>query len=59
MENNTTIRCVKCKHFQVTWDAEKPYGCNKLGFKSRIEPSTYVTQVSGKVCKSFVLKILG
>jgi len=40
----------------VTWDAENPYGCSKLGFKSRIEPSKYVVQVSGNICHSFSLK---
>ena len=56
MDETNTIRCIKCRYYQVTWDAEKPYGCNKLGFKSRIEPSSYVTQVSGNVCKSFIFK---
>jgi hypothetical protein len=50
------IRCANCRYYQVTWDAEKPYGCSKLGFKSRIEPSKYVVQVSGNMCRSFSSK---
>ena len=55
-DQESIIRCAKCRHYQVTWDAENPYGCSKLGFKSRIEPSKYVVQVSGNICHSFSLK---
>ena len=56
MENYNTVRCTNCKFYQVTWDAYKPYGCVKLGFKTTILPSTYVTQISGKECQSFIKK---
>jgi len=56
MEQAPRIRCAKCKYYQVTWDAEKPFGCSKLGFKSRMEPSAYVVQVSGDICHSFAAK---
>jgi len=56
-DQDIRIRCANCRYYQVTWDAEKPYGCNKLGFKSKIEPSKYVVQVSGKMCHSFSLKV--
>lgn len=56
MERATRIRCAKCKHYQITWDAEKPYGCSILGFKSQMEPSSYVVQVSGEECRSFSAK---
>ena len=56
MEETPRIRCAKCKYYQVTWDAEKPYGCGKLGFKSRLEPATYVAQISGNECFNFKSK---
>ena len=56
MEETPKIHCAKCKYYQVTWDAEKPYGCGKLGFKSRIEPATYVVQISGDECYCFESK---
>jgi len=56
METTPRIRCSKCKHYQVTWDVDKPYGCSKLGFKTKIEPSIYVVQISGTMCHSFESK---
>ena len=56
MEPTSRVRCIKCKYYQVSWDADRPYGCLKLGFKSRIEPSTYVIQISGNICQSFEAK---
>jgi len=50
------IRCIKCRHYQITWDIERPYGCGTLNFKSRIEPSQYVFQTSGALCQSFEAK---
>ena len=47
---------MNCRFYQVTWDADKPYGCLKLGFKTSILPSTYVIQVSGNKCQSFSKK---
>ena len=56
MEQASRVRCINCKYYQVSWDADRPYGCSKLGFKSKIEPSTYVIQISGNICQSFVAK---
>ena len=56
MKLTSRVRCINCKYYQVSWDADKPYGCSMLGFKSRIEPSTYVIQISGNICQSFVQK---
>ena len=56
MEQDSRVRCINCKYYQVSWDAERPYGCSKLGFKSKIEPSIYVVQISGNICHSFVEK---
>ncbi len=57
MEQIPKVRCIKCKFYQVSWDADRPYGCAKLGFKSRIEPSIYVIKISGNICQSFKAKI--
>ena len=57
-EQTTRIRCVKCVYYQITWDADKPYGCYKLGFKTKLEPANYVFQVSGELCQCFELKNL-
>ena len=56
MEQTFRVRCIDCKYYQISWDAEKPFGCLKLGFKSRIEPSSYVIQISGDICQSFSAK---
>ena len=56
MGYTSRVRCINCKFYQVSWDADRPYGCSKLGFKSRIEPSTYVIQISGNICQSFEAK---
>jgi hypothetical protein len=50
------VRCIDCKYYKISWDADKPYGCLKLGFKSKIEPSSYVIQISGNICQSFSAK---
>ena len=56
MDDYKAVRCINCIFYQVTWDTEKPYGCNKLGFKTSILPSTYVINVSGNECQSFKQK---
>jgi hypothetical protein len=56
MGYTSRVRCINCKFYHVSWDADRPYGCTKLGFKSRIEPSTYVIQISGNICQSFESK---
>ena len=35
MVQSSKVRCIDCKYYQISWDAEKPFGCLKLGFKSR------------------------
>ena len=50
------VSCRHCRSYHITWDPNSPYGCHKLGFKSRLEPSQYVLQVSGKPCLNFTPK---
>ena len=56
MDKELRVRCINCKFYRVSWDADMPYSCTKLGFKSKVEPSTYVIQISGNICQSFIAK---
>lgn len=50
------INCIRCKHYFVTWDAQRPYGCKLFGFKTWQIPSVAVHQTSGKPCQGFETK---
>ncbi len=50
------INCMKCKHFQMTYDAAAPYGCAYFKFKSKQTPSLWVMQSSGKKCQAYASK---
>lgn len=56
MKKDNVINCFKCKHFIITWDRNRPYGCNALGFKSKVTPSLEVYRSSGKKCMLFTPK---
>ena len=56
MSGTAKIHCIQCRHHQITWDTERPYGCEALNFKSRIEPCQYVLKISGTPCQSFESK---
>ena len=45
--------CLRCAHYQVTWDIQAPHGCKALGFKSRYLPHVHVKQTSGIHCQMF------
>jgi hypothetical protein len=47
------ISCMKCKHYQVTFDTANPRGCKLYGFKSAVMPYVLVKQSSGHDCTSF------
>lgn len=47
------IACIQCRHYQVTWDPQQPYGCNAHGFKSRRNPAQVVYESSGMLCRLF------
>ena len=51
--------CHRCRHYYVTYDPDKPFGCRAMGFKSRNNPAQVVYATSGIVCQLFVLKIAG
>ena len=51
------INCMKCKHYQVTFDSAAPRGCKLYGFKAAVMPYVLVKQSSGQDCTSFEEKI--
>jgi hypothetical protein len=42
--------CRGCRHYYITFDADFPYGCRQLGFKSAREPMRDVIESSGQPC---------
>ncbi|MBW1711788.1 MAG: uracil-DNA glycosylase [Deltaproteobacteria bacterium] len=53
------IDCFKCRHLVITWDQDRPYACQGMGFKSRRIPSLVVKQASGQDCLVFSPKPKG
>jgi len=49
--------CWTCRYFRVTWDPGMPYGCDAIGFKSRIVPHLEVLRTSGSPCRAYTRKI--
>ncbi|HIJ58989.1 MAG TPA: uracil-DNA glycosylase [Nitrospirae bacterium] len=49
----TKIDCFKCIYFFITYDANFPYGCKLMGFKSKKLPCKEVFTTSGEECKGF------
>jgi hypothetical protein len=52
----TGPNCFSCKHFYITYDANFPYGCRVVGFKSRLLPSKEMVINSGLECQVFAEK---
>ena len=50
---NRQVACLKCRYYQVTWDAQRPYGCRAHGFKTNRNPSVIVYESSGIECQIF------
>ena len=57
-KNPQKISCFKCKHLQLTYNADTPYACRAYGFKSKSYPSFVVMQSSGMPCNLFLAKRL-
>jgi hypothetical protein len=47
------IDCFSCRHFFITHDRRFPYGCRKVGFKSKHLPSKEMYLNSNLECKVF------
>jgi hypothetical protein len=45
--------CTACKHYYVTYETGRPYGCRAMGFKSKVSPAKVVYETSGMVCQLF------
>jgi hypothetical protein len=56
-ERGSPVACYKCRYYQVTWDASRPYGCRAHGFKTSRNPSLIVYETSGIECQLFEPKI--
>jgi hypothetical protein len=54
--NKNKIRCLDCEHYFITWDSSYPYGCRKVGFKSKYVPRTAVFEMSDMNCLAFSRK---
>lgn len=51
--NIERIPCMRCKHYQVTFDPQAPRGCKLFNFKSTNMPYILVKQSTGHDCTSF------
>ena len=48
--------CWACAFFSITWDPRFPYGCDLMGFKSKVTPCLDVVRFDGQRCLGFVEK---
>ena len=44
------VRCHGCMYFFITHEPQRPYGCNKFGFKAKKLPATIVIETTGTQC---------
>jgi hypothetical protein len=51
--NTKRIVCQKCIYYYVTWEKNKPHGCNAYGFKSQQLPSVVVKNSSKLDCSFY------
>jgi hypothetical protein len=47
---------MQCKHYYITHDPSKPYGCRAMKFKSARNPAQVVFSSSGMHCQLFTQK---
>lgn len=57
-QQSSTVNCLACRHFYITYEPAHPYGCRSLAFKSREMPSRVVFASSGMECQTFSKKEL-
>ncbi|MDH4321619.1 MAG: uracil-DNA glycosylase [Desulfobulbaceae bacterium] len=48
--------CFHCRHFFITHQLTRPYGCRAMGFKSLQMPAIAVRTSSGMECQLFSAK---
>ncbi|MBN1569942.1 MAG: uracil-DNA glycosylase [Acidobacteria bacterium] len=59
MNKTGRVSCMKCRYYQITWDAHMPYGCLAHGFKTQRNPALVVYESSGLECQLFESKSRG
>ncbi|MBF0190690.1 MAG: hypothetical protein HQL99_06005 [Magnetococcales bacterium] len=47
------VDCLRCRHFQITWEADHPRACRAMGFKTALWPWQEVLRSSGHPCLKF------
>jgi hypothetical protein len=52
-DSSKKVACIRCEYYQVTWDAQRPYGCRAHNFKTRKNPAAVVFESSGMECQLF------
>jgi hypothetical protein len=45
--------CWECRYLAITWDLRMSYGCNMMGFRSKVIPSLEVLRTDGRFCGGF------
>ena len=50
---NQRIPCMRCTHYQVTFEPNAPRGCKLYQFKSTLMPYVLVKSTTGSDCTSF------
>ena len=45
--------CWSCAFFSITWDPKFPYGCDLMGFKSKVTTCLDVVRFYGKRCLGY------
>lgn len=48
--------CLKCQHFQITWEPSHPRSCLVFGFKGQEMPSETVKKTTGRECPMYTPK---
>ena len=48
--------CWGCRYFSISWDPNRPYACDLMGFKSKMLPSIEVLRADGHFCIGFEAK---
>jgi hypothetical protein len=56
LTQDKVANCWQCKHFKITHEIARPYGCTAMGFKSKLLPCQEVIRIEGNKCFSFSVK---
>ncbi len=59
MDHTHGPNCWDCRYLRITWNPNRPYACDFMGFESRWIPSIEVIRADGRPCGAFVPKARG